>query len=134
MNSNRKTAIIVGVLFITAAIVSVLEYIVIFPPILNAPDYLINVSAKENQVIIGVLFKLITAGTVLGIGAMMFPILKKYNEALAIGYVGTRIYEGVIIITGAISLLSLLALSQVFVKAGAPDVSHFQALGNLLLV
>ncbi len=132
MNSNRKIAIIVGVLFITATVVSMLS-LVILPPILNAPDYLINVSENENQVIIGVLFYLIDCAAVVVIPIMLFPIFKKHNEALALGYVGSRIIESVTLIVGHISLLSLLTLSQEYVQAAATDASHFQALGALLL-
>lgn len=62
----------------------------------------------------------------------LYPILRKYNEGLALGFVGFRIIAGVFIIIGVIILLLLLPLSQEFVKAGAPDSSHFQTLGGLL--
>jgi hypothetical protein len=132
MNSNRKTAIIVGVLFITATVFSSLYY-VILDPILNAPDYLVNVSANKTQVIIGVLFYLIDCAAVVAIPIMLFPIFKRHNEALALGYVSSRIIESVTLIVGHISLLSLLTLSQEYVQAAAPDALHFQALGALLL-
>jgi hypothetical protein len=64
---------------------------------------------------------------------MLFPIFKKHNEALALGYVGSRIIESVTLIVGHISLLSLLTLSQEYVKAAAPDATNFQTLGTLLL-
>ena len=131
MNTNRKTTRILGVLFITATVTAILSVGVI-GPILDAPDYLIDVSANENQLLIGVLLELILAGAVVGIGVMLFPILKPHNEALTLGYVGARILESVIIIFGSISYLSLLTLSREY-NAGAPDASHFQALGTLLL-
>jgi len=132
MNSYRKTAIIVGVLFIIATAATMLS-LVGTEPILDAPDYLINVSANENQVIIGALFMLIDAVAVSGIAIIMYPILKKYNEVLALGYIGARVVECVLFIIYVIILLSLLTLSQEFVKAGAPDVSYFQTGGTLLL-
>jgi len=131
MNSNRKTAIIVGVLFIAATVAGILSRVVM--PSLNAPDYLINVSANENQMIIGALFEFTMAVLIAGIPIWMYPILKKHNEALALGYVVTRIIEVVIFTVGVISLLTLLTLSQEFVKAGAPDASYFQTSGTLLL-
>jgi hypothetical protein len=67
-----------------------------------------------------------------GIGLALYPILRKYNEDLAIGSVGFRIIEGVLDIAGAISLIVLLALSQEFVKAGAPVSSYFQTAGVLI--
>ena len=132
MNSNRKTAIIVGVLFIISTVAGILSA-VFLEPILNAPDYLINVSANENQVINGALLELICAGAFLGIAVMMFPILKKYNENIALGYVVARILEAVPFVVGVISLLSLLTLSQEYVQAGAPDAPHYLPLGTLLL-
>ena len=103
MDANRKTAIIVGVLFITATVVSSLYY-VILDPILDAPDYLIKVSENANQVIIGVLLYLIDCAAVVAIPIMLFPIFKKHNESLALGYVGSRIIESVTLIVGHISL------------------------------
>jgi len=102
-------------------------------PILKAPDYLINVSANENQVLIGMLLELVNHVAVVCIPFMIFPIFKKHNKALALGYVVFRIIESVTLIVGSIGLLSLLTLSQEFIKAGAPDASYFLTLGTLLL-
>ena len=132
MDSNRKTARIVGVLFITSTVAGILSA-VFLEPILNAPDYLINAYANEKQVIIGALLELICAVAFLGIAVMMFPILKKHNENIALGYVVARIFEAIPFVVGVISLLSLLTLSQEYVQAGAPDASHYLPLGTLLL-
>ena len=67
------------------------------------------------------------------IPVMLFPIFKKHNEALALGYLASRIIESVILIVGSICLLSLLPLSQEFLKAGAPEASYFEVLGTLVL-
>ncbi len=132
MNSNRKTAIIVGVLFLTAMVTSLvgggwLE------TMLNAPDYLISVYPNRTQVIIAVLLELINCAAVVGIGVMMFPIFKKHNEALALGYVGFRVVECAILVGAAIIPLTLITLSQEYLKAGALDASYFQALGTLVM-
>jgi hypothetical protein len=133
MNTNRKTARIVGALFIAATVATILREGVFLGPILDAPDYLINVSANENQVIIGEFFMLIDAVAVASIAIAVYPVLKKHNESIALGYVGARIIEGVLFIVVVISTLTLLSLSQEFVKAGAPDASYFQTGGALLL-
>ena len=132
MNTNRKTAIIVGVLFLTAMVTSLLGG-GLLESILNAPDYLISVSANKTQVIIGVLLELINGIAVVGIAVLMFPIFRKHNEALALGYVGFRVIETAIIIVAVISPLSLITLSQEYLKAGAPDASYFQTLGTLVM-
>ena len=121
-----------GVLFITATATYMLGS-GFLEPILKAPDYLINVSANENQVLIGMLLELVNHVAVVCIPFMIFPIFKKHNKALALGYVVFRIIESVTLIVGSIGLLSLLTLSQEFIKAGAPDASYFLTLGTLLL-
>jgi hypothetical protein len=123
----------VGVLFIIGTVAGSLS-IVFTGPILDEPDYLIKVSANENQIIIGTLFILIMGFALAMVPVMMFPILKKHNEALALGYVVFRGgLETVTYIANVSSLLLLIPLSQEYVKAGAPDVSYFQNLGTLLL-
>jgi len=132
MNTNKSTARIVGVLFLTAMVTSLLGGFWL-ESILNAPDYLTTVSANETQVIIGVLLELINGIAVVGIAVTMFPIFKKHNEALALGYVAFRIIEAVIVVGAVISPLALVALSQEYVKVGAPDASYFQTLGDSFL-
>jgi Domain of unknown function (DUF4386) len=130
MNSDRKTAIIVGVFFIIgfAGILTA----VFSTPILEDPDYLIKIAENENQVILAALFQIIMAFACAGIAIWLYPVLKKHNEGLALGSVGFRVIEAVLFIVAAIGLLSLLTLSQEYVKAGAPQASHFQTLGTLL--
>jgi hypothetical protein len=130
MNSNRKTAIIVGLLFITALVSSMLSGI--FLGFLDDPGYLTAFSANENKVLVGVLFQLILTASVVAIPIVMFPILKKHNESLALGYVVARIFEGFFDIVIAMSMLLLLTLSREFVEAGAPLDSYFQTSGALI--
>ena len=129
MNSNRKLSTIVGALFLTVMVTWFIGSELI-ESVLNAPDYLINVYPNRIRVIIGVLFELIQAAAVVGIAVMMFSILKKYNERIALGYVVFRILEVAIHIVTIFSTLSLLTLSQEYVNAGTPDLSYFQTLGN----
>jgi hypothetical protein len=131
MDSNRKAAIIVGVLFLTAFLTSMLGSTVFIEPIINAPDYLINVHPNKSRLITGILLQVICAVAVVGIAVFLLPILKKHNKNIAFGYLGFRIIESAIIFISAISLLSLITLSQEYVKEGAPDVSSFQTLGTL---
>ncbi len=133
MYKNGQSARIVGVLFITATIAGLLGG-VLLKPVLDAPDYLFSVSENENQVITGVFFALIMAVAVAGIPITVYPVLKKHNETLALGYVVFRSgLETVTHIAVVISWLILLPLSQVYVQAGAPDASNLQALGSLLV-
>jgi hypothetical protein len=97
------------------------------------PDYLTAISAHETQVLIGALLWLTMTASVVAIPIVIFPILRKHNEGLALGYVGARIFEGFFDAVNVISLLLLLSLGREFVTAGAPAASYFQTSGALLL-
>jgi hypothetical protein len=131
MDPYRKTAIIVGVLFITATVTAILT-IVLLGSILEPPDYLTKVAENESQVIVAEILWLVLAVSVMGIGVMMFPVLKKYDEGLALGYAGIRLIEAVFIIAASLSLLPLLTLRQEYVAA-ALDATYYQPSGTLLL-
>jgi hypothetical protein len=132
MKSYRKTAIFVGIFFL-------IGYVILLPggylvdSILDAPDYLNIISVNIPRVITGMLLEFINAAAVVGIAVLMFPLLKKQNEALALGYVGSRAVEAALLLVGHIFLLLLLVLSQEYVKAGDPATSYFQTLGTLLI-
>jgi len=133
VNSYRKTAIIVGILFLSGY-VGVFLGGAVSGPFLNDPDYLSNIYPNKIRVIIGILIEvLLNDVPVVGIGVLLFPILKKYSEGIALWYVGMRVIEAVTLIVGSISALSLITLSQEYIAAGAVDASSFQASGALAL-
>jgi len=131
MDLYRKIAIIVGVLFITATVAGLVSGFFYGP--VNESNYLTAISANENQVIISTFFYAIMAVAVAGIAIVIYPVLKKYDEVLALGYVGARLVEGILFAVGVTALLTLITLSQEFVTAGAPDASYFQTGGTLLI-
>lgn len=131
MNSNKKAAQIVGVLFLLAAVTAVIG-LNLYNPILNDPDYLIKGTEHANQVILGAVMELILVVSVIGTATTMFPILRKYNETIALWHVCFRFLEAIIITVGVISVLSLLTLSREFVASGSIDTSSFQASGTVL--
>jgi hypothetical protein len=132
MNPSKKTARIVGALFLTVN-VAFLAGVLTLESILGSPDYLAIVSAKRTQVVLGVLLEVINAVAYVGIALLMFPILRERFKSMALGFVGFRILEFVMQILADISPLSLLTVSEEFVSAGAPAGSPFQAIGTLLL-
>jgi hypothetical protein len=133
MNTNRKTAIIVGVLYILGTVAGILS-VVFTSSTLNVPDFLMKVSTNENQMIMGALFVLIMGLALAMVPVMMYPILKKQNEALALGYVVFRGgLETVNYIITVIGWYLLLLLSRAYVQVGALEPSAFPALGALLL-
>jgi len=131
MNTNRKTAISVGVLFIIATVAGLLGS-GLTGSIVGAPDYLVQIAANKNLIIVGALLAFIAATGSAGIAISLYPVLRKHNEGLALGSVGFRLVEGVCYIVGALGLLSLLSLSQEYGSAGPQAASTFQVLGTLI--
>jgi hypothetical protein len=131
MESYRKTAIIVGLLFIIATVTAILT-IGFLGNTLETPLNFNTVSENEFQVVMAVLFWIILAVSVDGIGFMMYPILKKYHEGFALGYISFRIVESVCIIISSIAILSLLTISKEYV-GGTLEVIYYQPSANLLL-
>jgi hypothetical protein len=131
MMDSKKSAKIVGVLFILAAFTAVIG-LNLYNPILNGSDYLITGSEHGSQVITGALMELLLVVSAVGTATTMFPLLRQYNETIALWHVCFRFLEAIIITVGVISVLSLLTLSQEFVAAGAPDSSSFHSSGIIL--
>jgi hypothetical protein len=132
MISHRKAAIIVGVLYIIGTVAGVLS-VAAAGTILNDSAYLTKISENKDQFVLGAL-SVLTMGLALAmVSVVIFPILKQENEVLAIGYVLFRGgLETVTYIASVIVWFMLLALSQQFVKAGAPEAAYYQTWGAAL--
>jgi hypothetical protein len=130
MDTYRKSGIVTGILFIVATAAGILSLFA--GPILDAPDYLTRISANEPTVLTGAFLVFIMGWAGAGIGISMYPVLRKYNEGLALGAAGFRIIEGVFHCIGAVLILLLATLSRELIKAGPAGLAQFQNLGTLL--
>lgn len=115
--STKTASRITGVLFVIAALTAILG-VILYKPLLNDSDYLIQGAAHANQVVLGSLMELILVVSAIGTATMMFPYLKQYSRTIAIWHVCFRFLEAIVITVGVISVMSLLALSQDYVAAG----------------
>jgi hypothetical protein len=132
MNTNRKTAVIVGILFIIGTVSGILS-VVFTAPIMAGSTYPINISASETQWIIGTLLILLMGFSLAMIPVMLYPIFKKHNEVLALGAVLFRgVLEAVLYTASVISMLLLLNVSEIYGKTGVIGASNFQTLGSML--
>ena len=125
MDSDRKTGIVVGALFIVATAASILGSVAL-GSVLEEPEYLIDVAASEGQVILAVLLFLVAASSAFATAFLLFPILRRHSEGLAAGYVGLRGFENVFYVAGTVGLLTMLTVSQNSV-AGSADLSPMGA-------
>jgi len=111
MISDRKTASTVGTLFLVAMVASLLGGGLV-ESVISAPELFTAVSENETVLVVGVLLELVNAIAVIGIGVLMFTVLKRHNETQAVGYLSLRIVEAVFCSLIVVSPLSLIRLGQ----------------------
>jgi len=133
MLSYRRTAIIVGVLFIIGDIAGVLSYVVT-GGLLDGPDALTKIAASQNQLVLGALLVLVMGFALAMVPVAMFPVFKRYNEVLALGCVVFRgALETVAYMASAGTWLLLVELSREHAEAASAGAPHYQTLSSLLL-
>jgi hypothetical protein len=130
MTSSRRTAAIVGLLFLVAtATFSVADTLI--KGVLDRSNYLIGASGDANPLAAGALLAFVDGLAVVAIAVLMFPFLRHSSEPLALGYVGLRVAElGVVLLYMAAPLI-VLALGN-GARDGTVDASASQSLGSLL--
>jgi len=128
-SSQRKSAIATGVLYLITHVTSV-GAVILYNPILTDANYIIG-SGSDTQVLIGILFDVILALAVVGTSVALFPIVKRWNEGIALGYVGLRTLEAGIIAVGVVPLLVIVTLRQH--PTAVADTTTLVALGNALV-
>ncbi|MEK6155326.1 DUF4386 domain-containing protein [Flavobacteriaceae bacterium 3-367] len=133
MYSNKHIAKIVGILFITATITSSLS-IWLTEPALEATNFLKAFSDYSNQIVAAMLLMLIDAISVAFIAILLFPILKRNSERLALGYVGMRIMEGILFAAYVAILLTVLSISKEYSSSNVQDAGNFKLIGQSLLI
>jgi hypothetical protein len=131
MNANKETARVAGVLFILATAAGVAGTGVLGSA-LDGPDFLSRLSLEGNRVLVGALLSFVAACASAGIAIALYPVLRKFNEGLALGSVGFRLIEAVFYIVGTLCLLSIFALSQESAGMGGQVGPYTETLGRLL--
>jgi hypothetical protein len=129
----RRTAIAVGILFVIATAASLLST-ALTSGVLETQDYLARVAAHSDQVIAAALLLIAGGISAVLIAAMLFPVLRRSGEGIALGYLGVRILEAVTAFVDVVALLLLVTLARDSVHAGAHAVaaSDLTMLGALL--
>jgi hypothetical protein len=125
----QKIARVTGVLFLITYITSIPAFFVLYAPVLGDPRYIVGAGA-DNSVQWGAFLELILIIANIGTAVVLFPILKRVNEILALGYVTARVVECVFIAVGLLSLLTVVTLQQ---AAAGADAGSLVAVGQSLV-
>jgi hypothetical protein len=129
LNTYRRTAVIVGILFIIATVFLFIGQ-AIYEPFLNTPETLEVAYPNRTNAVAGMLLEFACVLAIPLIPVFMFPVLRKHAEALALAYVGFRFFETILFFIPQINKLLLINLSQGYLEQGGVDASYYQNLGS----
>src|SRR4028119_2029245 len=126
----QKIARLTGVLFVITYITSIPPVLFLYGPLLDDPRYILGGGAADNGLAFGAFLELLLIIANIGTAVVLYPIVKRVNEILALGYVTARIVECVFIAVGILSLLTVVTLRQE--AAAGADGGSLGALGGAL--
>ena len=118
--STRKTALAAGVLYLLTFVS--IPTLALYGAIRD-PNYIIG-SGPDTSVLIGAVLEIIVALAGIGTAVALYPVLKKQNEGVALGFVGSRVLEASTIFAGVAFLLTIVSLRQAGAGADALITGH----------
>jgi hypothetical protein len=127
---HQQRARIFGVLFALTFVTSIAG-LLLYDPVLDDADYILGDGA-DRRIQVGALCEIFLAITNIGTAVVLWPIVKRQSETLALSYVASRVVESVIIVVGLISLLSVVTLRDDFAGGGA-DAGSLTVAGESLV-
>jgi hypothetical protein len=128
VTSTRKIALIAGVLFLVTFVTSIAA-VILYAPILHPATYIAG-TGGDARVRLGAVCELILIIANIGTAVVLFPILKRQNESLALGYVAARLAECTFIAVGIVSLLAAVTLRQ---QASGADIGSLVTTARSLI-
>jgi hypothetical protein len=134
MDPLRKTAMIVGGLYLLTFASSIPARFFFLDPVLSDPGYVVG-PGDDTRVLVGGLLDMVNALACIGTAVVLFKVVKRQNEDLALGFVTTRLLEAAIISIGVVSLFAVVTLRQdMGGSAGADDASLVAVAASLVAV
>lgn len=131
MDATRRTATIVGALFLIAMAASLVGGAMV-DGVLAGPDTLARAAGDTSRLTLGVALELVNALAVIGIAIALFPVFRRNAEGMALGYVGLRILEAVALTAAAFLPVAVVTLSRSYGGADAGAASTLTLLADQL--
>ena len=126
MTSLRKTALVAGVFYLITFIS--IPTLALYGPVKNHRDWILT-SGSNTAVLVGCLLEVIVALAGTGTAVTLYPVVKRQNEGAALGFVASRLLEAAMILTGVLSLLSLVTLRHDLGGAAGADAAALVTTG-----
>jgi len=130
MTSLRKTALVAGGFYLLTFIS--IPALLLIHPVLSNTNYIVG-SGADTRVLLGCSFDLITALAGIGTAVALFPVVKRQNEAAALGFITARVFEAAVIVIGVVSLLAVVTLRQDLAGATGTDTASLVTTGRSLV-
>ena len=111
MASDQRKARIFGVLYIITFVTSI-PALALYQPVLDHPVSYIAGAGHDHQIVLGALLELLLIIANIGTAVVIFPILRRQSEGLALGYVTARLVECTFILLGIVAMLAVVTLRQ----------------------
>ena len=127
----RKLAFIAGVFWIVTFVASI-PALFLYAPVLNHVNYVLG-AGSDTRIAVGAFLEVILAIAGIGTAVTMFPIIKRQNESMALGFIASRVLESTIIVVGIISVLSVMTLRKDIGGNGAADAASLVIAGRSLV-
>jgi hypothetical protein len=115
MNASRKSALAAGVLYLITFVS--IPILALYGPVHDL-NYIVS-PGPDTAVIFGAVLEIIVALANIGTGVTLYPVVKRQNEGVALGFVSARTLEAATIFAGVACLLSVVTLRQAGAGAGA---------------
>ena len=115
-HAERKTALAAGILYLLTFVSVPIGFL--YNSVLNDPDFIVG-SGADTAVVIGGILEIIVALAGIGTAIVLYPVLKRQNEALALGFIGTRVLEASTIFADVVCLMAIVTLRRAGVGAEA---------------
>ncbi len=113
MTSSRKTSLAAGILYLLTFIS--IPTLSLYHEI-HQPTFISSL-APSSDVVIGGVLELLMALFCIGTAIVLYPVLKKQNETLALGFVAARVLEAALIFAGVAALLTVLQMRTLGAEA-----------------
>jgi hypothetical protein len=117
MADDQRNARIFGVLFLITFLTSI-PAALLYGPVLTDPAGYIAGDGPDTQIYLGAFLEFLLIIANVGTAVVLYPIARRQNHILALGYVGARIIECVFIAAGIVFVLGVVSLRQ-----DSPDAS-----------
>jgi hypothetical protein len=128
--TDRVTARVVGTLFLVGTLAGLIG-LPLQESVVGGDGYLTAASAHPDRLATGVLLQLVMGVAVVSIAVVIYPVLRRSTERLAIGYVVARALEAVVYLVSGTALLALITVSEKYVAAD--DGTAYAATGRLIM-